>query len=520
MARVKYSYRAGDIKEYILAARGITDEFEAMKFTSGGFNTCSEFPDGESVNILLQKIGASKNICVFGDYDADGITAASIMRLYLPNAKIVIPERSDGYGLTEKNIDKISDDTDLLITVDCGITSVEAVGALQGRGIDVVVTDHHNVGQTLPECLIFHPTLSKCSFKKYSGAGVAYKLMMAAFPNMEYEHSLAAQLAAVGTVCDMMPMLNENRAIVVRGLNRIHRDPLPGIYALAKAMNEDHRNVNESFIGFNLGPAINACGRMGNAALAYNLLSSSSATAALPLAKEAKKYNDLRKKSTASSLADAEVVYDGHVIVVKIDGAMRGSLGLVATQLNRKTGKPAIVYSSHDGISHASVRGGGWFRCGDFLSYCEECIISGGGHDNAAGFSFAEKNIECLLSCIHTYTQGNKFVVTQEKVYDIAIDFSVVDSIYRDVFSLAPYGNEFESPVFVSVGAVEQVKPLGKDKAHQLIVVDGNDILMFHRDDEMCKTGDTVSVAYTINPPGAMSSSGYSLIGVDVEVLD
>lgn len=521
MTRVRLSYYSGDIKQYILSARGITDEFDAMRFISGKFNACHDFPEKEKVDAFLEKVRSARKITIFGDYDADGITAACIAKIYLPDATVVVPERADGYGLTVESSKKISDDTDLVITVDCGITSVDAVESLLGRGIDVIVTDHHNPDKTLPRCLVIHPMLSECSFFRYSGAGVAYKLMTAAFPHhMEYENSLALQLAAIGTVCDMMPMLDENRTIVNLGLERIHRDPLPGIQALTQTMSGDYRFIDESFIGFSLGPAINACGRMGNARLAYDLLSSKSAISALPLAKEAKRYNDLRKKSTASSIEDLELIYDGHVVVVKISGAMRGSLGLVATQLNRRTEKPAIVYSAHDGIAHASVRGGGWFRCGDFLDYCGECIISGGGHDNAAGFSFIEKNIECLLTCIHTYTQGNRFDEAQEKVYDISIDFELIDKIYEDVFSLAPYGNEFESPVFVSAGTVDGVRVLGKDKNHQAIIVDGKEILMFHRSDELCKVGDLVSVAYTINRPGLLSTEKYSLIGVDVEVLE
>lgn len=519
MIRAKYPFTDGDIKQYILLARGIEDEFDAMQFTLGSFHSCKSITSDDVARKILDAISASRQMTVFGDYDADGVTAAAIARLYFPSCEVIIPERTDGYGLTDVSVSKMRAGTDLLMTVDCGITSAETIKGIIDSGVSVIVTDHHNIQGDIPSCLVVHPDLSSCAFKKYSGSGVAYKLLSLLYGNLETEAALAVQLAAVGTVCDVMPVVSENRHIIKRGLERMRKDCVPGLYALANVMGGDAYSVDESTIGFQIGPAINACGRMGEARLAFELLSAPNVSAAMPLARAAKKYNDQRKKNTELSAVAASVIYDARVVILELPGAMRGSLGLVAARACRDYGKPAIVFTAANDVAHASVRSPGWFKCGDFLSYCSECIISGGGHDGAAGFSFVPENINCIIDCVDSYTSGIVVDVSQDRIYDISIDFDVVDSIYDDVFSLAPYGNGFEQPVFVSSGQVVEVKPLGKSGEHFKVVFScGKSVAVFYSG-KPCEAGDDVIVAYTINRPGAYDKAPYSLISTKVEVL-
>ena len=330
----------------ILVQRGIASAAEARAFLSPGEELLNDpllLSDmGRAVERVRAALKAGRRICVYGDYDVDGVTAAAILYLHLnslgADVRAYLPDRHrEGYGLNEEAVRALAKDTDLLITVDCGVNAVDMAALAKELGMDIVITDHHRPGADLPDCPLVDPLLNGYPCPHLSGAGVAFKLVEALSGRaaaMEY-----VDLAALSTVADVVPLLGENRFIVRAGLQRMNEAPRPGLAALKRAAGLEEKTLTAGHLGFQLGPRLNAGGRLGSARRGLELLLTSDPSRAETLAMELDAENSERRKVELAILSEAEAMLEGfdfpahRAIVLAREGWNTGVLGLAASRL-------------------------------------------------------------------------------------------------------------------------------------------------------------------------------------------
>jgi single-stranded-DNA-specific exonuclease len=507
-----------DVAEQVYAVRGV-DEFDAMVM---GNKLEGERPILSSSGAKAFMEATSKSTLCFADYDADGVTAAAIARLGL-ECDVVIPERNEGYGLTAAAVRRMDQLYDTILTVDCGITakdSVDYVKSWESNPV-VIITDHHEIQpDNLPEAdLIVHPKLAGMSFTGYSGSGVIYKVVKQLYGDV---HGIS-QLAAIGTICDVMPMIDENRKIVRDGIDSIRREPLPGVRALCAAAGVNYLYITEEDIGFYVGPLINACGRMGKAKLAYDILSSENYDEALDLSAEAKALNSQRKELTRRLVDDApkKLIYSGNIRVYIYEDMSEGLAGLVANSLAKEFSVATVVLYRKNDSYIGSCRSGGLFSCQDILHQCHEWIENGGGHKGAAGLTIKASNLRQFIESVSELSTQILFKDT-EYTADFSIDFDHVYGIINEVLSLRPFGNGFEAPTFLTTLKEYEIVAYGTNKNHIRIKVDGVDFMIFYSDaDELKKLagGNPLRVAYKIGSPYSIYTKKPSMIVEKIEVV-
>ena len=330
----------------LLIQRGIASEEEARSFLNPGeaalFDPMLLSSMAEAVSRIRRAIAAREKICVYGDYDVDGVGASAILYLHLKSlgadVRTYLPSRHDeGYGLNEAAVRSLAKEAALLVSVDCGIGARELVALAKSLGMDVVVTDHHRPGDALPDCPVVNPLLGDYPCPHLSGAGVAWKLVEALSGReaaMEF-----VDLAALSTVADVVPLVSENRAIVRLGLLRLNANPREGIRALREVAGISERALTAGHIGFQIGPRLNAGGRLGSAERALRLLITGDAAEAEALASELEAENQERRRVEAEMLREAEGMlgdfdFPAHrAIVLAKDGWNAGVLGLAAARL-------------------------------------------------------------------------------------------------------------------------------------------------------------------------------------------
>ena len=353
----------------ILVQRGIASAAEARAFLSPGEELLNDpllLSDmGRVVERVRAALEAGKRICVYGDYDVDGVTAAAILYLHLTSlgadVRAYLPDRHrEGYGLNEEAVRALAKDTDLLITVDCGVNAVDMAALAKKLGMDIVITDHHRPGANLPDCPLVDPLLNGYPCPHLSGAGVAFKLVEALSGRaaaMEY-----VDLAALSTVADVVPLLGENRFIVRAGLQRMNEAPRPGLKALKRAAGLEEKTLTAGHLGFQLGPRLNAGGRLGSARRGLELLITTDPARAETLAMELDAENSERRKVEMAILSEAEAMLEDfdfpahRAIVLAREGWNTGVLGLAASRLVEAYHYPVILLSEEEGVLKGSCR--------------------------------------------------------------------------------------------------------------------------------------------------------------------
>ena len=429
--RVESLMRAAGVPAVVaqlLVSRGIYRPDDAKLFLDAklvGLRDPLELPGvSEAVAIITAAIAKATPITIYGDYDADGITSAAILvnglRLLGADVNYFVPNRlEEGYGLSIEGIEKLHRrGRRLIITVDCGITSIEQAEVCRRLGMSLIITDHHQLAESLPDAdAIVHPRLpgSCYPFGELCGAGVAFKLAWALCqqacgspkvdpPMREYlMQSLA--LAAIGTVADMVPLLDENRILVHHGLRSLRADPLPGLAELMKLTKlQDKSNLLSEDVAFSLAPRLNATGRLGQAQLGIELLTSPAGDRVIALAEYIDQLNASRDslqrsvQLAAGKLATADFDPEGDPgLVLAGVGWHLGVIGVVAGRLADKYGKPVIVISLDQAGGKPGVGSGRAGSAGidlhQALSECSDRLIRFGGHRAAAGLTIAEDQI-------------------------------------------------------------------------------------------------------------------------------
>lgn len=435
----------------------------------------------DRINYALEN---NEQITIWGDYDVDGTSASSILLLAIkgkgyktPN--IYLPDRhKEGYGLNEDGMKKIvaEGSTKLLITVDCGITSKSIVEKFVENGIDVIVTDHHEVPEEIPYCTAVIDTKrpsEKYPFKELCGAGIAFKLVQALFGE-EYAEQFV-DIASFATVADVVPLEDENRIIVKRGLKLMNENPRLGFKKLIEKTCSEGEILNAYHYGFRLGPAVNACGRLAHAKYALALMVSNNEEQAEKLASWMKGLNDIRKEIEDSikekSFEVAEKYPDKRCLISFGEGWNSGVIGIVASRVTEEFYKPSIVFSydKNTGIYKGSARSIPGISIYEALKFSEEYILKWGGHEAAAGLSVEAKNFNMFCKTIESYmSRIDKELFTQKFTFDTSVSLSSLNQkLVEDIKIFEPCGVGNPSITFCVKNA-DIVKPeiIGKNKNH------------------------------------------------------
>lgn len=448
----------------------------------------------KAVDRIRRALADGERMAVFGDYDVDGITSTVLLVDYLRSRGAdclkYIPRRvEDGYGLGKEALRTLRDQgVTLVITVDCGITGVEEARWAKEIGLDLVITDHHECREVLPDAVaVVDPRRPDCPypFKHLAGVGVALKLVLAL--DEQREESLFARyctLAAIGTVADVMPMTGENRTIVCRGLEAIGGTDFLGLRALLRETGLEDREVTSIQIGFVLAPRINAAGRMGAAELAADLLLTADPARAEVLARELCGLNRERQAVEQEIFAQAveqiEFLPAGErsALVLSSEEWHQGVVGIVASRLSEKYSCPSFMIHLQNGIGKGSCRSYGGFNLFAALESCQDLLVDFGGHELAAGFNIREEDIPAfrrrMNRCVCEFCNGEK------PVSSLALDVVIRDPAcvtleeMEALSRLEPYGAGNERPVFALMGArVESMQSVGQNRHLKLRLVKG-----------------------------------------------
>lgn len=526
----------------ILASRGINDTNRASFL----FPDYSDFkhdpfllPDmDKAVKRLVLAHKNQEKITIYGDYDIDGLTSTALLLDALrsfgfSNIDTYIPSRFDeGYGLTISAIEKIAaNGTKLIVTVDCGSRSEKEIIKAQELGVDVVVTDHHNAAAVQPPSIaVVNPKRSdhQYPFCDLAGVGVTFKLVQALQVRFNDgfmdNYSMASglsfgqekwllDLVALGTVCDIVSLTDENRANVFWGLKVLQKTRRPGLKALIAISNLETDKINSRSLGYVLGPRMNAAGRLETAGQALDMLTTESADEAFEKAQyldelNAKRRSDQDKIFKAASI-QAESRADDPVIVASGKDWNHGIVGIVASKLLEKYHKPALVLQELPAISKGSARSFGDFNISQAIEACRNLITTGGGHSLAAGITLPTENIESFRQMINEfYRQLN--LTDQElnllpKVDAIADLSEINEGLINQINQLEPFGSGNTRPILqTSSLMVRNIRKMGGDQQHlKLELSDKNGVRMsflaFNAPkDYFVQVGTRVSVRYEI----------------------
>lgn len=473
----------------------------------------------ERINLALSR---GEKIAVFGDYDVDGITATVLLVDYLrrrgADCTFYIPRRiEDGYGLGCDALRTLRDQgVTLVITVDCGITGVEEARFAREIGMDLVITDHHECKETLPDAAaVVDPRRPDCPypFKHLAGVGVALKLVLAL--GGQKEDAIFARyctLAAIGTIADVMRMSDENRTIVCRGLESISSTDFLGLRALLKETGLLDKEITSIQIGFVLAPRINAAGRMGEAELAANLLLTDDSAKAEEMARELCDLNRERQAVEQDIFAQAveQIEHlpagDRSALVLSSEVWHQGVVGIVASRLSEKYSCPSFMIHLQNGMGKGSCRSYGGFNLFSALESCSDLLVDFGGHALAAGFNIREENIPAFRQrmnrCVREFCNGEAPVSSLEVDVIIRHPETVTLEEVQELGRLEPYGAGNNRPVFALMGAkVESVQSVGQNRHMKLRLSKGTshfDAIFFSVTPEECgvTAGSRVDAAF------------------------
>lgn len=488
----------------LLLNRGLTVAADAKRFLDAplsGLHAPMSLPGmPEAVERIYQAIQEKKKVCIYGDYDADGVTGTAILlglfqQLDSP-AEFYVPHRlEEGYGLNGEALRQLAaSGVQTIITVDCGIASLEEAEEAKRLGIELIVTDHHEMKDCLPAAAVcVHPRLPGCSypFGGLSGAGVAFKLAWALAVRHCGSEKVTERLrnylldalchATLGLVADVVPLHDENRILVKCGLNRLREKPPLGLEALiASAQIEAGKPIRAEDIAFKLAPRINAAGRLGCARLVVEMLTTSNPTRAREVADFLESQNSQRQSIERKMVYQAKEIVDQHhapdcsAIVLAHADWHAGVIGIVAGRMVEFLGKPVILFAHKDGaeIITGSGRSIPGFELHEALKACDDLLVGHGGHAMAAGVKIRPKDIEAFRERFQQ-AAAKHFPAGAPPAPCLRLDAEVPLSaltlgLLRDLEKLEPYGAENPKPKFLAGGleVVGDPKKMGKDQRH------------------------------------------------------
>jgi single-stranded-DNA-specific exonuclease len=420
-----------------------------------------------AVERIARAASLGELVVIYGDFDADGVTGSAILTHALGaigvRTRSYIPKRlEEGYGLNAPAVQRLAEEgAGVIITIDCGIVSLEEIGLAQQLGVDVIVCDHHKPGAELPPALaLLHPGLGGYPFPQLCAAGVCFKLAQALAASGTFDPRELTDFAAVGTLADMVPLDGENRVLARHGIEKLRRDPSLGLAAMMDLAGIEPGRLTCSDVSFGLAPHINASGRLDDASLAYRLMVTSSQDEAAALAQQLRALNEERQRLTREVLKAARdqvrMQDPGQLAsVVGGEGWPPGVVGLVAGKLVEETGKPAFVMELGESVCRGSARGVAGFDLVEAMNACRAHLMRFGGHPRAAGFTLKREAFGDFAEAI--VQVANATLSKQDLEPVLAIDSELRMrhlnwDVYRLVQEVGPFGVGNPTPTFLIPG--------------------------------------------------------------------
>lgn len=503
----------------LLARRGVRDAQVAGRFlrpTLGDLHDPALLPNcGAAAKRIVDAVRGDEPIVLFGDYDVDGITAVAILFHTLKRCRAdadvqrYIPHRIDeGYGISPQAIADLADHgAKLIVSVDCGITAVEPARIARQRDVDLIITDHHERGDELPEAYaIVHPGLGEVAsgkwqvgsgeypFRELCGAGVAYKLawqIARCWCGTERVPEVFRQLlidllplAALGTVADVVPLIDENRTIVTHGLGRVKHTPYEGLNALIDASGLRDEKIDAFHVGFVLGPKLNACGRMGHAIDACRLLTDATGDEAARIAKFLHGENEKRRRTERDIFTQARAMVrergdhqdDRRAIVLADPGWHPGVIGIVCSRLVEAFGRPTILLNTAGEPAQGSGRSIDRYNLHEALTACAEHLETFGGHAMAAGLKLKADNIDAFREAFVAH--ANQHLTPTDLVGALELDAAVrieqlTRGIVEQIDALGPFGRGNDQPTLLVEGGklADAPRTVGRESSHLVLSV-------------------------------------------------
>lgn len=518
-----------DLFEKILKARGITPDTRAL-FLSPKYEDRHDpflLPDMQAaVDRLIKARELQERITIYGDYDIDGLTATTLLldafaSFGFEHVSAFIPNRFvEGYGLTVDAIEKIAaEGAQLIVTVDCGSLSHKEIERANELGVDVIVTDHHNVAETPPPAVAtINPKRKDHSypFIDLAGVGVAFKLVQALQTRLDGlppgQEKWLLDLVALGTVCDVVTLVDENRTNVFWGLKVLARTRRPGLKALMAVAGVRPETVNARSLGFALGPRMNAAGRLETAQYALNLLTATDGMQALEYARQLDELNKARRAEQDAifkqARVQAEQFKNDPVLVVSSKGWNHGIVGIVAAKLLETYQKPTFVLEEMGEEAKGSARSYGDFSAADAIRSADDLIIKGGGHKLAAGVTLLTKNIPAFRERVNQFYRAQKLknqaalLLPREDVDALLQDLT--EELVEFIRQLEPFGNGNPQPIMKSADVVvRNQRRMGAEAQHVKLTLelDGRaiDMLAFNAPQHFfVEPGERITVWYTV----------------------
>ena len=471
----------------LLEMRGITGDSETTEFISAKPKKTHDpflLPDMEAgVDLILDTIEKNKKICIYGDYDADGVTAVSILMDFLgyltDKIYYYIPNRiEEGYGLNSDAIRKIRDNgTDLIITVDCGSVSYNEVELAKELGMKVLVTDHHSITDVQADCLLINPKRKDCKYpyRELAGCGVAFKLTQAmqkktGLPKAIMNRGL--DLVALGTIADVVPLLDENRTLVKYGMNIMSSGSRPGMASLIKEISLNRDKLKSDNIAFGIAPHINAAGRMGDAKIAAELMLETSQREIDVRVRQLVEYNRKRKSIQDSAFEECVTVIDEkyrdeNILLLYNEKIHEGIAGIVAGKLKEKYQRPVIIVTPSGDNLKGTGRSIPGINLYELLNEHGDFFERFGGHEGACGFLMKAERYDALCSALKHDMQQR--VEADPLLLQIPVEAEMVLAgsdvtlnLAQELDMMAPFGSCNPRPVF-SLGEVmlTEIHPMG-----------------------------------------------------------
>lgn len=491
--KLSANLRISPLLAQILINRGHTDVTSAKEFLNPALNDLLDpmiLHDMEkAANRIHQAVCNGEKIVVYGDYDVDGISGTALMYkcldLVYGNVSYYIPERlKEGYGLNTAAIEKFaSEGVNVLITIDCGINSCNEAITARENGIDLIITDHHEPGIQIPDAYaVVNPKIKRANsypFKELSGVGLSFKLAWAVAQTFstgkrvtpEFKEFLvsATGLAALGTITDVVPLYGENRIITKFGLKAIQCAEDPGVRALIKIANLEDEVLQTNHIGFRIGPRLNACGRIGRADIAVELLTTKSEKRANEIItlidEENKKRQKMQKEihESAKKKIETEIDFENQSVIVLADESWHpGVVGIVASKLSEEYFRPTIMFGCTNGVAHGSARSIPSFHILNALEVCRDKLISLGGHSQAAGLKILTDRIPDFTLLFNKSAES--ILKEKDLTPTIQIDAEVhlselSKSLTAELTLLSPHGEGNPVPCLASTNLKVAGKP-------------------------------------------------------------
>ncbi len=496
------SLTSGTLLQRLLAKRGFTERAEIDAYLSPSLRDLHDpfllLGMQRTIERLRSAIENAEKITIYGDYDVDGITSSTIMvralRRLGGDVDYYIPRRLDeGYGINGAALEQLAQSgSRLIVSVDCGITACAEAALAKSLGVDLIITDHHQAPERLPDCYaIVNPQQPGCQYpyKKLAGAGVALKIAEALLGRDDARFKTLLALSAVGTIADIMPLTGENRVIAHCGLKAFWQADLLGLQELARVAGLAGKAINAGHIGFVIGPRLNAAGRLGTAMRAVDMLLSDDQSAVRAAATILDDLNGERRATESEILAQAIVKIESDAlhmssgtIVVWGEGWHHGVIGIVASRLVERYYRPCIVMALEDGVLKGSARSIAGYSIYRALLSQSHLLEKFGGHEQAAGLALDYDNLRAFIDGLADYNRINllpQMCFPQIKVDDTIDSADINHAVIDKLEQMQPFGVANARPVFrLNHLVVERARRIGKDGAHLKMVLNADDKLL------------------------------------------